>query len=90
MSEPEPGSGRHHRAASGADGGDDLFGVDALQVYGRRAEVGVAELPLDDVEGNAFAGELDCVGVAELMRREASPHTGLESESVKLEPHCGA
>jgi hypothetical protein len=31
-SEPESGGGGHHRWAPGADGGDDLFGVDALQV----------------------------------------------------------
>jgi len=49
----------------------------------------VAELPLDDVEGNALAGELDCVRVAELMRREASAHAGLGREPMELEPHCG-
>jgi hypothetical protein len=46
----------------------------------------VAKLSLDDVQGNALAGELDCVGVAELMRREATAHTGLNSKSVELEP----
>jgi hypothetical protein len=58
------------------DGGDDLFGVDALQVDAGGAEVGVAELALDDVERHAFAGEFDGVGVAELVRREASPDAG--------------
>jgi hypothetical protein len=36
----------------------------------------VAELPLDDVEWYASARELDGVGVAQLVRREAAPHTG--------------
>jgi hypothetical protein len=45
-------------------GGDDLFGVDPLQVDRGRAEAGAAELSLDDVERHAFAGELDRVGVA--------------------------
>jgi hypothetical protein len=44
-------------------GGDDLLGVDALQVDAGRAEVGVPELALD-FERHAFAGELDGVGVA--------------------------
>jgi hypothetical protein len=34
--------------APGVDGGDDLVGVDALEVDRGRAEVGVAELALDD------------------------------------------
>jgi hypothetical protein len=50
----------------------------------------VSELSLDDVQGNALAGEFDCVGVAKLMRREAPSHTGLESQSVKLEPYRGS
>jgi hypothetical protein len=49
-SEPEPGAGGHHRHPPHADGGDDLLGIDPLQVDRRRAEVGVPELPLDDVE----------------------------------------
>ena len=48
-SELESGGGGHHRRPPGVDGGDDLFGVDALQVDRGRAEVGVAELALDDV-----------------------------------------
>lgn len=43
----EPGGCGHHRCAPGVDGGDDLFGVDALEVDRGRAEVGVAELALD-------------------------------------------
>ena len=36
----------------------------------------MAELPLYDVERDAFAGHLDGVGVAELVRREAASHPG--------------
>ena len=66
------------------DGGDDLFGVDALQVDRGRAEVGVGELALDHVERHAFAGELDGVGVAELVRREAAPDARLGGEPAEL------
>ena len=62
-----------HRRAAGVDGVDDLGVVDAMQVNGGRAEVGVAELALDDLERHACAGELDRVGVAQLVRREP-PH----------------
>jgi hypothetical protein len=41
--------------------GDDLLGVGALQVDAGRAEVGVAELALNDVERYAFSSELDSV-----------------------------
>jgi hypothetical protein len=58
---------------AGVDGGDDLFGVDALQVDRGCAEVRVAELALDHVERHALAGELDGMRVAQLMRREAAP-----------------
>ena len=44
---------------SGVDGADDLGVVDALEVDRGDAEVGVAELALDDVQGHAFAGHLD-------------------------------
>jgi hypothetical protein len=41
------------------DGRDDLLGVDALEVDRGRAEVRVAELPLDDVDRHTLAGELE-------------------------------
>src|SRR5215216_8134335 len=69
--ETQSGGGGHHRAAAAVDGGDDLLSVDALQVDGGGAEVGVAELALDDVQGHAFVGELDRVGVAQLVRRKS-------------------
>ena len=70
--------------------GDDLLGVDALQVDAGRAEVGVAELALDDVERHAFAGELDGVRVAQLMRREPPPDARLDGEPTQLDPDPGA
>src|SRR5579871_2070533 len=50
--------------------------VDAPKVRAGDAEVGVAELALDHVQRHAFAGELDGVGVAQLVRREAPPDAG--------------
>jgi hypothetical protein len=76
-SELESGGGGHHRRPPGVHRRDDLLGVDALQVNRGRAEVGVAELALDDVERHAFAGDFDGVGVAQLMRRKTPPHIGL-------------
>ena len=69
--ELQAGAGGHHRRAPGVDGGDDLFGVDALQVDRGGAEIRVAELALDDVERHALARKLDGVGVAQLVRRKA-------------------
>lgn len=50
---------RQYRRSSGADRLDDLAVVDALQVHGRDAEVGVAQLALDDVQRHSFSGHLD-------------------------------
>src|SRR5215217_9435650 len=58
-------------AHGGVDGVDDLGVVDALEVDRGDAEVGVAELALDDGQWHAFAGHFDGVRVAELVRREA-------------------
>jgi hypothetical protein len=72
------------------NGGDDLLAVDALQVDRGGAEVGVTELALDDVQRRAFLGELERVGVPELVRRKPPSHTGLGSKAVELKPHGGA
>jgi hypothetical protein len=53
---------------------DDLGVVDALEVDRGDAEVGVAELTLDDDQQHAFAGHFDGVRVAQLVRREAPTH----------------
>jgi len=54
------------------------------------AEVRVPELALDDVQRHAFTGELDGVGVAQLMRRKAPPHARLGGEPAELDPDPGA
>jgi hypothetical protein len=50
----------------------------------------VAELALDDVQGNTLTCEFERVGVAQLMRCEAAPDAGLHSEAAKLDAHAGA
>jgi hypothetical protein len=72
----ESGAGGKHGRLAGVDGGDDLGVVDALQVDGSDAEVGVPQLALDDVERDALVGEFDGVGVAQLVEREPPPHRG--------------
>jgi hypothetical protein len=86
----EPGAGGHHRRAARAHGRDDLLGVDPLQVDRRGAEIGVAELALDDVERNALARELERMRVAQLMRREAAPDPGADREPAELAADGGA
>jgi hypothetical protein len=46
----------------------------------------VPELALDDVERDAFAGELDRVGVTELVRDEAAAYAGAGGSPSE----CGA
>jgi hypothetical protein len=69
-------SGWDHRGSAGVDGVDDLGVVDARQMDRSDAQVGVAELALDDDRRDALAGHLDGVRVAELMRCQASADTG--------------
>jgi hypothetical protein len=61
-----------------------------LQVDRGGAEVGVAELALDHVERHALVGELDGVGVAQLVRREAATDTRFGREPAELDAHVGA
>jgi hypothetical protein len=49
----------------------------------------VPELALDDVERHAFAGKLDGVGVAQLMRRKAPPNAGAGGDASELAAHRG-
>jgi hypothetical protein len=44
----------------------------------------VAELPLDHVQRNSLARHLDGVGMAQLVRREPTPHPGLGGETAQL------
>jgi len=67
VSEVESCRGGHHGSAAAVDGGDDLLGIDALQVDRGGTEVGVTELALNDVQGHALVGELNRMGVAELV-----------------------
>jgi hypothetical protein len=50
----------------------------------------MAELVLDDVERHAFAGELERVRVAQLVRREPAPDAGASGESPELAVDGGA
>ena len=50
----------------------------------------MAELALDHVERDALAGELDGVGVAQLVRREAAPDAGLGGEPAELDARVRA
>jgi hypothetical protein len=55
-----------------------------------RAEVGVAELALDDVQRHALAGELERVRVAQLMGREPAPDARVGREAPELATDSGA
>jgi hypothetical protein len=65
-----------NRCAAGVNRVDDLGDVDSLELDACDAEVAVAELALDDDQRDAFARQLDGVGVTELMRCEAPPQAG--------------
>ena len=54
---------------------DDFGVVDPAQVDRGDCKVGVPELALDDEDRYAFAGHLDGVGVAKLVRSEPPTHT---------------
>src|SRR3954453_3375001 len=62
---------------------------DAYAADRRGAEVGVAELALDDVQRQSLAGEY-CVGVAQLVRCKPPADRDLPGETVQLEPGGGA
>jgi len=50
----------------------------------------VAELALNDVERDAFAGQLDGVAVAQLRWGEAAPDTRLGGEPAELDADASA
>ena len=50
----------------------------------------MAELALNYVQRHAFAGELDGVGVAELVRREAASGTRLSGKPAEFDARAGA
>jgi hypothetical protein len=67
---------------SGAHFVDDLGVVDALQMDGRDADVGVAELALNDDERDAFVCHLDGMSVSELERGDSASHSGLGGDAA--------
>ena len=71
------------------DGADDLAAIDALQIDAGDAQVGMAELALDDDERDAFVRHLDRVRMAELVRRESSPDAGFGRGVMQLLACCG-
>jgi hypothetical protein len=70
--------------------GDDLLGIDALQIDARGAKVGMAELALNDVHRHALAGELDRMRMAQLMVREATSDARLGAMPAKLTADRGS
>src|SRR3954453_20873873 len=89
LPEAQAGARRHHRPVPPVDRGDDLLGVDPLQVDRGRAEVRVPELALDDVERHALAREVERVGVPELVRGKAPPDADRPREAAELDAHAG-
>jgi hypothetical protein len=77
-------------ARRAVDGRDDLLGVDPLRVDAGRAEVRVAQLPLDDVQRHALTRELEGVGVVQLVRGEPAPDAGAGGESAELRTDGGS
>jgi hypothetical protein len=63
------------------DGVEDFGVVDALEVEGGDPEVAVAELALDEDEGDASVGHLDGVSVPELGPGPSAPARQLERQS---------
>ena len=68
------------------DGVDDFGVVDALEIDGGDAEVAVAELALDYEQRDAFVGHLDVVGVPELVRGKAAPHSSFGRSPAQVSP----
>src|SRR4051794_6877028 len=60
--------------------GEYFFGGHGGEVDGGDGEVGVAELALQDVDGDAFSDQFDGMAVAELVWCESPAHAGGLSE----------
>ena len=75
---------------AGADGRDHLGRADPGQVRARGSHGPVPELPLQNRQGDALAGELDSVRMPKLMWGEAAPDAGIGSEPTKLGTDRGA
>jgi hypothetical protein len=72
----QTGGGPDHRCWSSVDGVDDFGVIDPAQIGGGDPTVGMTQLPLDEDQLGPFAGPLDCMSVAELVRRESSTDAG--------------
>jgi hypothetical protein len=59
---------------------DDLAAVDALEVDGGDPEVRMSQLPLDNVQRDAFARHFDRVSVTKLMRCKPTADPCLDGE----------
>ena len=68
----QPGAGGDDRRGSVVDGIDDLGVVDPLEVDRGDPEMGMPELALDDHHRDPLVRQLDSVGMAQLMRRQAA------------------
>jgi hypothetical protein len=75
-SDPQSGAGGDHGRSACVDRLDDLGCIDPVEIDRRHAKVDMAELALDHVERHPLAGHLNGMGVAKLVWREASPHSG--------------
>jgi hypothetical protein len=76
--------GVHHRCFPAVDRADDLLRGDAFEVGAGGREVCVPELALDQWQRDPLTQQLDGVGMAELMRREATPDPSLDREVAQL------
>src|SRR5690242_2540563 len=85
-SSAQTSAGGQDGCGAGVDGVDNFAVVDALEIDGNDAEVGVAKLALDDVERHAFARHLDGVGMSKLMWGKAPPNTGANGEPSQSGP----
>jgi hypothetical protein len=70
------------------DGANDLAAVDALEIDAGDAKVRVSQLTLDHDQRNSLVSHLHSVGVAELVRREATPNADAGGRAVQLFAGC--
>ena len=62
---------------------NDILGrIDSLEVGRGGAEVSVPELALDEIHGDALAGQLNRMGVSKLVRSETATNPSLDGKSA--------
>jgi hypothetical protein len=84
--ELESGAGRHHRCPACVDGGDDLLGVDALEVDAGGAEVVCPSWRWMMLSGTPSRGELERVRVAQLVPTAATSFRAWHSARLRADP----